>query len=105
MTESCVAACTCTGELTVAPFSGEQIFTDGDVDPGLQTPGLGVGVGVGVGDGDGLGDPPTFTEMVRLKIFPELSLAWTVRRCVPVEAEMEVFSDPPLVVNTAFPSR
>ena len=87
----------------MAPFSGEQIVTEGDVDPGLQAPGLGVGVGVGVGVG--LGDPPTFMEMVCLKMVPALSFACTVRVCVPVEAEMEVFSDPPLTVNTAFPSR
>jgi hypothetical protein len=68
--------------------------------------GVGEGVGLGVGVGVGLGEVPlTFTEMLWLKIFPELSLAWTVRRCVPGEAEMEAFSDPPFTVKTAFPSR
>lgn len=66
MTESCVAAWTCTGELTAAPFSGEQIVTEGDADPGLQAPGVGEGVGVGVG----LGAAPTFMEIVCLKMVP-----------------------------------
>jgi len=106
--ESRAAACTWTGELTDAPFAGEQMVTEGDVDPGLQVPGWGVGVGVGggVGVGVGLGELPlTFTEIVCLKMFPALSFAWIVSRCVPAEAEMEVLRDPPLVVNTAFPSR
>lgn len=99
-TESRVAACTCTGELTLAPSCGEQIVTEGDADPGLHVPGVGVGVGVGLGE-----PSPTFTEIVCLKMLPALSLACTVSRWVPVEAEIEAFRDPPLTVNTAFPSR
>ena len=76
-TESRVTACTWTGELTVAPFSGEQIVTDGEVAPGLHVPGVGVGVGVGVGLGDAV---PTLIEMLCLKITPALSFACTVRR-------------------------
>ncbi len=134
LTESVVAATTCTGELTVAPFVGEHMFTDGEVGPPLHGVGdgvgvglglgvgvglglgvgvgvgvgLGVGLGVGVGVGVGLGEglAPLLTTMlsVCLKITPALSFACTVSRCVPAVMATCAVIALPLWVTLAEPS-
>ena len=86
------------------------MVTEGEAGPAVHAmgvgfgDGVGVGVGVGLGVGVGVGELLTVMEIVCLMMVPALSLAWTVKRCVPAARAMEVSSVPPGEVSTALPS-